>query len=134
MVPAETIVEQALQLKPDVIGLSGLITPSLEEMVATVHLLGRAGIHVPIMIGGATTSPLHTALKIAPAYEGPVIHVCDASQNAPMAAPFLDPATAEEARTALAAEQAALRQQAQRDDAPPTSTLEQARERKPHFF
>ena len=134
MVPAETIVEQALQLKPDVIGLSGLITPSLEEMVATVHLLGRAGIHVPIMIGGATTSPLHTALKIAPAYEGPVIHVCDASQNAPMAAPFLDPATAEDARTALAAEQAALRQQAQRDDAPPTSTLEQARERKPHFF
>lgn len=134
MVPAETIVEQALQLQPDVIGLSGLITPSLEEMVHTVHLLGRAGIHVPIMIGGATTSPLHTALKIAPAYEGPVIHVCDASQNAPMAAPFLDPETAAEARSALAAKQAALRQQAQHDDEPPASTLEQARERKPHFF
>jgi len=133
MVPAETIVEKALELKPDLIGLSGLITPSLEEMVHTVHLLGQAGIHVPIMIGGATTSPLHTALKIAPVYDGPVIHVCDASQNAPLAAPFLDPTTAQQAQDALAREQEALRTDATADRTP-TLPLEEARARKPKFF
>ncbi|MCR5780045.1 MAG: methionine synthase [Bacteroidaceae bacterium] len=133
MVPAETIVAQALELHPDVIGLSGLITPSLEEMVHTVHLLGQAGIRVPVLIGGATTSALHTALKIAPAYEGPVLHVCDASQNVPLAAPFLNPDTAAEATAALAAEQEALRAQAATPSAP-THSLEEARANKPKFF
>ena len=135
MVPAETIVEKALELKPDVIGLSGLITPSLEEMVHTVHLLAEAGIRIPVMIGGATTSNLHTALKIAPVYGGPVIHVCDASQNAPLAAPFLDPATAEEAAKALSEEQATLRRQA--SQVPPSSSplpFDEARSNKPNFF
>lgn len=134
MVPAETIVEKALELKPNVIGLSGLITPSLEEMVHTVHLLDQAGISVPVMIGGATTSALHTALKIAPVYHGPVLHVCDASQNAPLAAPFLNPETAAEATASLEAEQEALRSQAATDNVAPTLSLEEARARKPHFF
>lgn len=135
MVPPETIVEKALELKPDVIGLSGLITPSLEEMVHTVHLLAEAGIRIPVMIGGATTSNLHTALKIAPAYRGPVIHVCDASQNAPLAAPFLNPATAEEAAKTLSEEQDTLRRQA--SQVPASSSplpFDEARSNKPKFF
>lgn len=135
MVPAEDIVAKALEIKPDVIGLSGLITPSLEEMVHTVHLLSEAGIRVPVLIGGATTSRLHTALKIAPVYSGPVIHVRDASQNAPATAPFLDPATAETATKALAEEQAALREGASSTDTPQAlSSFEQARADKPNFF
>ena len=134
MVPAETIVEKALELKPDLIGLSGLITPSLEEMVNTVYQLDQAGISVPVMIGGATTSALHTALKIAPVYHGPVLHVCDASQNAPLAAPFLRPESATQATEALAAEQARLRAQASEPQSSSTLTLEEARKRKPHFF
>ena len=134
MVPAETIVEKALELKPDVIGLSGLITPSLEEMVHTVHLLDEAGMRVPIMIGGATTSDLHTALKIAPVYAGPVIHVKDASQNVPLAAPFINPATAAEATATLADTQAALRREHGHDNDNSLYTLEQARAQKPKYF
>ena len=134
MVPAEDIVAKALELHPDVIGLSGLITPSLEEMVHTVHLLAEAGIRVPVLIGGATTSRLHTALKIAPVYAGPVIHVRDASQNAPLAAPFLDPATAEQAARALSAEQSALREEATRESSDTAASFEEARARKPKFF
>ena len=134
MVPAEDIVAKALELHPNVIGLSGLITPSLEEMVHTVHLLAEAGIRVPVLIGGATTSRLHTALKIAPVYAGPVIHVRDASQNAPLAAPFLDPATAEQATRTLSAEQAALREEANREPSDAPASFEEARARKPKFF
>ncbi len=133
MVPAEAIVHEALERKPDVIGLSGLITPSLEEMVRTVHLLDQAGIHVPVLIGGATTSKLHTALRIAPVYSGPVIHVRDASQNAPLVAPFLNPATANEARAQLSAEQEALRA-AHAQPSTPLTSLEEARANKPRFF
>lgn len=68
------------------IGLSGLITPSLEEMVSIAAELERAGLHIPIMIGGATTSELHVALRIAPVYSGPVVWMKDASQNALAAA------------------------------------------------
>ena len=131
MVPAEVIVQKALDLKPDVIGLSGLITPSLEEMVNTVRLLKEAGVHVPVLIGGATTSKLHTALKIAPVYGGPVIHVKDASQNAPVAAQFLNPETSATAQAQLQEEQAALRHEAQ--PATPLTSLEEARRRKPHI-
>ncbi len=134
MVPAETIVEKTLELQPDLIGLSGLITPSLEEMVHTVHLLDQAGISVPIMIGGATTSALHTALKIAPVYHGPILHVCDASQNAPLAAPFLSPKTAAAATEALHAEQEAMRSQAAQTSTNKPIPLEEARARKPHYF
>ena len=90
MVPAEKIVETAIREKVDIIGLSGLITPSLEEMVHVVSELERAGLDIPVMIGGATTSKLHTALKIAPVYHAPVIYMKDASLNAPVAARLMN--------------------------------------------
>ena len=90
MVPAEKIVETAIREKVDIVGLSGLITPSLEEMVHVVTELQRAGLDIPVMIGGATTSNLHTALKIAPVYHAPVVYMKDASQNALVAAKLLN--------------------------------------------
>lgn len=90
MVPAEKIVETATREKVDIVGLSGLITPSLEEMVHVVTELQRAGLDIPVMIGGATTSKLHTALKIAPVYHAPVVYMKDASQNALVAAKLLN--------------------------------------------
>jgi len=86
MVPAEQIVKKAIEEQVDMIGLSGLITPSLEEMVNVATELKKAGLQIPIMIGGATTSELHVALKIAPVYGGPVVWMKDASQNALVAA------------------------------------------------
>ena len=90
MVPAEQIVCKAQEEKVDIIGLSGLITPSLEEMVNVARELQRAHLNIPIMIGGATTSELHVALKIAPVYEGAVVWLKDASQNALVAARLLN--------------------------------------------
>lgn len=81
MVPADKIVEAAKKHKADFIGLSGLITPSLDEMCAIAGELKKAGISVPLFIGGATTSAVHTAVKIAPLYDGPVFYVKDAAQN-----------------------------------------------------
>ena len=133
MVPGEEIVRKACEVKPDIIGLSGLITPSLEEMTRVVGLLHEAGIHVPVMIGGATTSLLHTALKIAPVYEGPVIWVKDASQNAPLASRFLSDETKNEAFESLKQEQEELRRGALRSDSEPIP-FEEARKRKPNFF
>ena len=82
MVPADQIVRKIQETNADVVGLSGLITPSLEEMINTVKEMERAGIRIPVLIGGATTSELHVALKIAPEYNGPVIWMKDASQSA----------------------------------------------------
>ena len=82
MVPAEQIVRKAVEEKADAIGLSGLITPSLEEMVHVAQQMQNAGLRLPIMVGGATTSEMHVALKIAPVYDGPVVWVKDASLNA----------------------------------------------------
>jgi 5-methyltetrahydrofolate--homocysteine methyltransferase len=90
MVPADQIVRKAKEEHVDMIGLSGLITPSLEEMVNVAVELKKAGMDLPIMIGGATTSELHVALKIAPVYSGPVVWMKDASQNAIMAAKLMD--------------------------------------------
>ena len=89
MVPAEQIVKKAQEEHVDMIGLSGLITPSLEEMVNVAEELKKAGMDIPIMIGGATTSELHVALKIAPIYGGPVVWMKDASQNALVAQKLL---------------------------------------------
>ena len=80
MVPSESIIEAAVREKADVVGLSGLITPSLEEMVNVARQMELRGIDVPLLIGGATTSEMHTAVKISPAYHNPVIHVRDASK------------------------------------------------------
>ena len=90
MVPAEQIVRKAKEENVDMIGLSGLITPSLEEMVNVAKELQREGMNLPIMIGGATTSELHVALKIAPVYSGPVVWLKDASQNALVAARLMN--------------------------------------------
>ncbi|HEV3011289.1 MAG TPA: methionine synthase [Burkholderiales bacterium] len=83
MVPAETIIETARREKADVIGLSGLITPSLEEMSHVAREMERARLKLPLLIGGATTSRAHTAVKIAPNYSGPVVYVVDASRSVP---------------------------------------------------
>jgi 5-methyltetrahydrofolate--homocysteine methyltransferase len=80
MVPYAKILETAKQQKADMIGLSGLITPSLEEMCTVAAEMERAGLNLPLLIGGATTSKIHTAVKIAPNYSGPVVHVVDASR------------------------------------------------------
>ena len=110
MVPAEVIVKRALEEKPDVVCLSGLITPSLEEMAHVAEAMKQAGLQIPIMVGGATTSKLHTAVKIAPHYQGPVIHVLDASQNPLIAAKLLNPETHDSYVTQLQEEQESLRQ------------------------
>ncbi|MFM7402907.1 MAG: methionine synthase [Erythrobacter sp.] len=89
MVPWSTILAAANDNKADMIGLSGLITPSLDEMVTVAEEMQRAGMTMPLLIGGATTSKVHTALKIDPAYEGPVIHVLDASRAVGVASKLL---------------------------------------------
>ena len=84
MVPLQKILEEAEKHQVDVIGLSGLITPSLDEMVYVAQEMQNQGLKVPLLIGGATTSRIHTAVKIAPNYQGPVIHVNDASRSVPV--------------------------------------------------
>jgi len=85
MVPAEKILDKAIEENVDVIGLSGLITPSLDEMVTVAKEMERRGMKIPLLIGGATTSRIHTAVKIDPVYSGSVIHVLDASKSVPVA-------------------------------------------------
>ncbi len=89
MVPANQILDKAREVKADIIGLSGLITPSLDEMVHVAKEMQRQGFTIPLMIGGATTSKLHTAVKIEPQYEHPVIHVKDASRAVGVAGSLL---------------------------------------------
>lgn len=84
MVPADKILQKAQEEKVDVIGLSGLITPSLDEMVYVASEMERLGMDMPLLIGGATTSRVHTAVKIDPVYTGPVVHVLDASKSVPV--------------------------------------------------
>jgi 5-methyltetrahydrofolate--homocysteine methyltransferase len=93
MVPAEKIIQTVKDENPDILCLSGLITPSLEEMTHVAGEMRKAGMTIPIMVGGATTSKLHTALKIAPHYDYPVVHATDASQNPLIAAKLLNPTT-----------------------------------------
>ena len=132
MVPEDVLLEKALECKPDIIGLSGLITPSLTEMIKVTRTLDAAGVRVPVMVGGATTSPLHTALKIAPAYNGPVIWTKDASQAALQAARFMNPALCGEALAELQRQQEQLRAEA---SAPQEQlTIEQARKNKLNLF
>ncbi|HQW84910.1 MAG TPA: vitamin B12 dependent-methionine synthase activation domain-containing protein, partial [Ferruginibacter sp.] len=91
MVPAEKILETAIKEKVDIIGLSGLITPSLDEMVHVAHEMQRRDIKLPLLIGGATTSRMHTAVKIAPQYDDGVVHVLDASRSVTVAGSLLNP-------------------------------------------
>lgn len=93
MTPANKIIDAAIENNADVIGLSGLITPSLEEMVYVAREMQKKGLTTPLLIGGATTSELHTAVKIAPNYDGPVVYVRDASQVAGVISQLLNPET-----------------------------------------
>ena len=90
MVPAQAIIDAAIEQNADMIGVSGLITPSLEEMAGIAAELDRRGLELPLLIGGATTSKQHTAVKIAPRYEGPVVHVLDASRAVGVVSALLD--------------------------------------------
>lgn len=92
MVPLEKILNEAKEKKADIIGLSGLITPSLDEMVYVAQEMEKRKLTTPLLIGGATTSPVHTAVKIDPAYSGPVIHVLDASRSTGVAGQLINPA------------------------------------------
>ncbi len=111
MVPCETIIQAAIEHKADIVSLSGLITPSLEEMCTVAKAMQEAGLSIPIMVGGATTSPIHTAVKIAPCYDGPVFHVRDAASNPGLAMRLLDPAQYDVVVAENRAEQARIRQQ-----------------------
>ncbi len=133
MVPAEVIVRRAIEEKVDMIGLSGLITPSLDEMVHVAVELERAGLDIPLLVGGATTSPLHTALKIAPVYHAPVIHLKDASQNAVVAARLMNPGQKEELVRTLAAEYQLLREK-NREKQVKTVSLEEAKANRLKLF
>jgi 5-methyltetrahydrofolate--homocysteine methyltransferase len=113
MVAADRIAKAAREMGADLVGLSGLITPSLDEMVHTVRELSREGITVPILIGGATTSPAHTAVKIAPAAPQPVVHVADASRAVGVAGSLLS----DELRPAFLAKNAKLHEELRRDHA-----------------
>ena len=135
MVPQERIVEEAKRNDVDIVVLSGLITPSLDEMVSVVKEMEKQGMDIPVMIAGATTSPLHTALKIAPHYSAPVIHVKDVSQNVVVAAELLG---GEEKRAAfvaaLKAEQEMLRNSVAAKVEAPLRSLEEARKNKLNLF
>jgi 5-methyltetrahydrofolate--homocysteine methyltransferase len=133
MVPADKILKTAREIGADVIGVSGLITPSLEEMVHVAKEMEREGFAVPLLIGGATTSRVHTAVKIAPAYSQPVVHVLDASRAVGVVSNLisaeLKPAFVEANRQAQERARAAHRQ----PSAQKLLTLEEARRRKPQY-
>ncbi|MBI3049376.1 MAG: methionine synthase [Acidobacteria bacterium] len=111
MVPADRILQTAVDERADLVGLSGLITPSLDEMVFVAREMERRGFTIPLLIGGATTSRQHTAVKIAPEFSQPVVHVLDASRAVDVVASLLSPAQKLEFVAANRAEQERLRQQ-----------------------
>ena len=131
MVPADKILKAAKELGADMIGLSGLITPSLDEMAHMAKEMAREGMNIPLLIGGATTSKAHTALKIAPNYMQPVVHVLDASRAVGVVGSLLSQAMHDDFVKKNALEQSDLREQfAKRADRKPLLSLEQARQRR----
>lgn len=133
MVPAEQIVKKAMEEKVDIIGLSGLITPSLEEMVNVAKEMEKAGLRLPIMIGGATTSEMHVALKIAPVYSGPVVWMKDASQNPLMASQLLNGDEEEKLKLSLDKKYSLMRDEYLSHQTP-LASLEEARKNKLQLF
>ena len=127
MVPAAVILDTAIAEGADVVGLSGLITPSLDEMVSVATEMQRRGLKLPLLIGGATTSRQHTAVRVAPAYDSSTIHVLDASRVAGVVGNLLEPARAEALAVSNSAEQERLREQHATRQHQPLLTLEQAR-------
>ena len=130
MVPAEKIFETAREQNVDVIGLSGLITPSLDEMVHVASEMERQGFQLPLLIGGATTSRQHTAVKIAPRYHGSTVHVSDASRVTDVVARLLDPERARALDVDNRAEQERLREMHAGKRAKPLLPLEVARSKR----
>ena len=127
MVPAEKILNAATEYDADIIGLSGLITPSLDEMVNFAVEMERQGLEIPLLIGGATTSRAHTAVKIAPRRSGPVIWVKDASRSVPVAAALLDDRQRPALLEATEKDYASLRERHAQKNERPMLTLEKAR-------
>jgi 5-methyltetrahydrofolate--homocysteine methyltransferase len=127
MVPAETILDTAAAEGAHVVGLSGLITPSLDEMVEVANEMERRGLDLPLLIGGATTSKQHTAVKIAPAYSEPVVHVLDASRVVGVVSDLLDAARRARLDTENRSLQERLREQHAERTRKPLLPLEQAR-------
>lgn len=131
MVSCETILQKAREINADIIGLSGLITPSLDEMVHVAKEMQRQGFTTPLLIGGATTSRIHAAVKIAHEYDGPMVHVLDASRSVPVAGNLLSPETKEEFTKKIKAEYKVLAENhALRQLDKNILTLEQARANK----
>jgi len=132
MVPTDKIIRTAIEEKVDLLGVSGLITPSLEEMCIVATEMDKAGLSIPLLIGGATTSKLHTAVKISPNYKGPVIHVKDASVNTFVVSQLMNEKTKEGFIAGVETEYEQLRsKQTQKKE---TLSLDEARKRKPNLF
>ncbi|WP_242095292.1 methionine synthase [Sphingomonas sp. CROZ-RG-20F-R02-07] len=129
MVPWSKILEAANENDADMIGLSGLITPSLDEMVTVAEEMKRAGMTMPLLIGGATTSKVHTALRISPAYDGPVVHVLDASRAVGVASTLVSDTIRDEFVTKTADEYEAVRMARAGKGQSELLPLETARER-----
>ncbi|MCT2587856.1 methionine synthase [Actinophytocola gossypii] len=127
MVPAAKILDTALAEGADAVGLSGLITPSLDEMVTVATEMQRRGMDLPLLIGGATTSRQHTAVRIAPSYEQTTVHVLDASRVVGVVSNLLDADRAQELAVANRAEQAKLREAHEHKQRTPLLSIEQAR-------
>jgi 5-methyltetrahydrofolate--homocysteine methyltransferase len=127
MVPWPTILQAAVEHDADMIGLSGLITPSLDEMVTVAEEMEKAGMSMPLMIGGATTSKTHTALRIEPVYSGPVIHVLDASRAVGVAGTLVSDTMADKFVADTRAEYSQIRDARAGKTAKPLATLEEAR-------
>ena len=127
MVPWPTILQAAVVHDADIIGLSGLITPSLDEMVTVAEEMEKAGMSMPLMIGGATTSKTHTALRIEPVYSGPVIHVLDASRAVGVAGTLVSDTMADKFVADTRAEYSHIRDARAGKTAKPLATLEEAR-------
>jgi 5-methyltetrahydrofolate--homocysteine methyltransferase len=133
MVSTEKILETAKEKQADVIGLSGLITPSLDEMVHVAKEMQRRGLNTPLLIGGATTSKAHTAVKIAPGYSKPVIHVLDASRAVGVVSSLLNPALKDGFINATRLEYEKVRAHHGEQRAAPLLSLEEARKRRTAF-
>lgn len=127
MVPASVILDTAVAENADAVGLSGLITPSLDEMVTVAKEMDRRGLKLPLLIGGATTSRQHTAVRIAPAYERTTVHVLDASRVVGVVSDLLDSDRAEALAVRNREDQKLLREQHENKQRKPMLTLEQAR-------
>jgi Methionine synthase I, cobalamin-binding domain len=127
MVPGDAVLDTALENGADIVGLSGLITPSLDHMVDVAHEMERRGLSLPLLIGGATTSRQHTAVRIAPQYSQPVLHVLDASRVVGVVSDLLDPDRRRRLDVENREEQERLRDQYAERERKPLLTIDEAR-------